>query len=121
MVLTVLMLGGVLLSASAIAGFLMFYQARQANDAVNSAKAFFAADTALEWQIYCFEKGFRTQTAGCDPNQQPGVLTAIPVSFLNRASASASYLLDAVRREITYRSQGVSGRAVRALETVFAL
>jgi hypothetical protein len=52
MLLTVLVIGGLLLGASSIAGLLMVYQLRQASDIANSTKAIFAADTGLEWELY---------------------------------------------------------------------
>ena len=52
MLLTVLVIGGLLLGASAIAGLMMVYQLRQASDVVNSTKAIFAADTGIEWELY---------------------------------------------------------------------
>lgn len=56
MLLTVVVIGGLLLSASAIAGLLMLYQIRQSTDIINSTKAIFAADTGIEWELYkCFK------------------------------------------------------------------
>ena len=52
MLLTVLVIGGLLLGASAIAGLMMVYQLRQASDVVNSTKAIFAAHTGIEWEPY---------------------------------------------------------------------
>jgi len=52
MLLTVLVIGGVLLGASSIAGLLMVYQIRQASDVTNSTKAIFAADSGVEWELY---------------------------------------------------------------------
>ncbi len=52
MLLTVLVIGGLLLGASSIAGLLMVYQIRQSSDVINSTKAIFAADTGLEWELY---------------------------------------------------------------------
>ena len=48
------MLNGVLISASAVAGLLITYQIRQANDSVESTKAFFAADAGIEDALYCY-------------------------------------------------------------------
>ena len=52
MLLTILVIGGLLLGASAIAGLLMVYQIRQSSDITNSTKAIFAADTGIEWGLY---------------------------------------------------------------------
>jgi len=52
MLLTVLILGGSILSASTIAGYLMLLKIRTASDIANSTKAIFAADTGIEWELY---------------------------------------------------------------------
>jgi|GEM_PF-1909383 len=54
MILSTVLIGGALLSATAIAGFVLFFQIRQAGDAVQSAAAFFAADAGIENAIYCY-------------------------------------------------------------------
>lgn len=53
LLVTVLLLGGAAVAASAIAGYLMLLSIRQSSDAGNSAKAIFAADTGIEWNLYC--------------------------------------------------------------------
>ncbi len=103
MILSVLMLGGVLLGASALAGLLMVYQIRQANDAVNSAKAFFAADAMIEWQTYNI---YTSSTP-----------LAAPV-FTSGVSGTSTILFPP--GEIVIRSQGFSGNVTRALETVLS-
>ncbi len=102
MILSVVMIGGVLLGASAIVGTLLVYQIRQSNNAIDSAKAFFAADAGIEWQSYSYFK---------DPTISQlvfsGGVSAVPsISFLPDGSARI-------------RSQGFAGHLVRALETVF--
>lgn len=52
MLLTVLILGGTILSASTIAGYLMTLKIRASSDIANSAKAIFAADAGVEWELY---------------------------------------------------------------------
>lgn len=54
MILAVLALGGTMLGATAIAGFLMLYQIRQATDFEASSKALFAADAGTEWALYSY-------------------------------------------------------------------
>ena len=56
MLLTVLTLGGTILSATTIAGLLMLYQIRQTSDLANSGRAIFAADAGVEWGLYQFIK-----------------------------------------------------------------
>lgn len=56
MLLSMLILGGILLGASTLAGLLMLYQIRAASNAGQSAQAIFAADTGIEWGLYCVVK-----------------------------------------------------------------
>ena len=57
MLLTVLILGGVVLSVSAVAGYITVQKIRQSSDSANSTKAIFAADTGIEWELYKQFKG----------------------------------------------------------------
>ena len=102
MVMVVVMIGGLLLAATAIAGLLTVYQIRQSNDAVSSAQAFFAADAALEWQLANYNKNYDT-----------------PIVFTNGATATSNFtpLGDG---SLDFTSQGFAGNTVRALETIFA-
>jgi len=52
MLLTVLILGGSILAASTITGYLMLLKVRESSDITNSAKAIFAADSGIEWELY---------------------------------------------------------------------
>ena len=108
MVLSVVMLGGVLMSASAIAGLLMVYQIRQANDAVNSAKAIFAADTGIEWGIYMFSRPTSTELAPTLSNGASFTVTCYNFSFneVNCHNASTSII----------RSSGRSGTSQRTFQ-----
>lgn len=54
MILTTILVSGIMVSASAIAGLLMFYQLRQSNDAYASNIAMFAADAGLEASLSCY-------------------------------------------------------------------
>lgn len=100
MILTVIMLGGLILTATAIAGLLTIYQIRQSNDAVNSTRAFFAADAALEWQLF---KSYKNPSA-------------TPLTFSNGMTATSS-VNKKLNGEWDFFSQGFSGNTVRALET----
>ncbi len=50
--LTVLVLAGSMLGASMIAGYLMLLKIRASSDITNSARAIFAADAGIEWELY---------------------------------------------------------------------
>jgi hypothetical protein len=52
MLIATLALGGAILGATAIAGYLTAYQIRATTDFANSAKAIFAADAGTEWALY---------------------------------------------------------------------
>ena len=56
MVMITIITGGIVLSASVIAGMLMFYQLRDVNDTVKSGMALFAADTGIEETLHCYFK-----------------------------------------------------------------
>ena len=105
MMMAIVMMGGVLLSAAAIAGLLMVFQIRESNDSVNSTRAFFAADAALEWEIY-------------NQLQAGGTLSNI-VFDDPYISADATSSVDSVTGEITMDSEGYSGHSARSLESVF--
>ena len=52
MLLTVLVLGGSMLAASTVAGYLTLLKIRTSSDITNSGKAIFAADTGVELELY---------------------------------------------------------------------
>ncbi len=95
MLLTVLVIGGLLLGASSIAGLLMVYQIRQSSDVVNSTKAIFAADTGIEWELYRMFK---------DANYSKPSMT-------NNADFNTT-----VYGTSTIKSVGTSGNSSRAFE-----
>lgn len=62
LILSTVLIGGALLSASAIAGFVLFFQIRQAGDAESSTAAFYAADAGIERATYCYyRQNFSTE------------------------------------------------------------
>lgn len=97
-----------MIGAAAIGSLLLIYQIRTVNDAVNSAKAIFAADTGIELVTWCAFKG-------CNPNDADD-----PPSLVfedNSVSFKTSY--KATGSTQTIGSQGFSGNAVRILKSVF--
>lgn len=110
LLISVVMMGGALLGAAAIAGVLMLYQIRQANNAADSAKALFAADAGLEWNTYC------VFVAGTDEN---GDCLVPRPAFDNGASFTAS--IDVGANSIHIASDGLAGDSVRSLESTFRL
>lgn len=93
--MTVLVIGGLLLGASSIAGLLMVYQIRQSSDVINSTKAIFAADTGIEWELYRILK---------DSNYPKPIMT-------NQADFSTT-----VYGTSTIKSVGTSGNSSRAFQ-----
>ncbi|MEK7568471.1 MAG: hypothetical protein AAB498_02495 [Patescibacteria group bacterium] len=98
MILTVLVMGGVILSASAIIGYLTFSKLRQAGDFSKSAKAIFAADAGIEWELY---KYFRDAT--------------YPKPVFNNNSD-----FDSVNNGVTIKSIGSHINVLRAFEMQLA-
>lgn len=113
--LSVIMLNGILISASAVAGLLITYQIRQANDSVESMKAFFAADAGIEDALYCYYMLSSGTAASC----------AGSGSLINSKGDRVYYSktitsqLDSNNEQIGFvlNSVGNSGRTQRILET----
>ncbi len=111
MIISVVMLGGILLSAAAIAGLLMIYQIRASNDAVNSAKAVFAADAGIEAVTWCTFK----------PDCPWINFIDAPFNFDESAVTFKIQAREITADQFEIRSQGLAanGKVVRILETVF--
>ena len=127
MLLSIMILGGVMLSASVIASVLLWYQVRQVNDAVSSAKAIFAADTGIEFISWCFFKGCNDVMS--DPENPPAhSCPDSPLSLISSGENAVSFEGDDVCFEIesnidegvlTRQSRGYSGKTVRIVEAQF--
>ena len=90
MLIAVLSLGGAILGATAIAGFLTLYQIRDTTDSENSAKAIFAADSGVEWAQFNY---YCTSENRC-PDVTPGLSTYPTSSFSNGAAATINCYSD---------------------------
>ena len=110
MMITVIVLGATLLSATVVAGLLLVLQIRQGGDLTASARAFYAADAGLEWGLYQF-----TQE---NPLGSPTFTNtaAAAVTCYDAASAVVNCLSTSTK---SIRSVGSSGQASRALEASF--
>ncbi|OGZ00507.1 MAG: hypothetical protein A2946_00870 [Candidatus Liptonbacteria bacterium RIFCSPLOWO2_01_FULL_53_13] len=109
MILTVVAIGGTLLAATTVAGLLVVYQLRQSSDAVNSAKAIFAADAGIEWGLYQFFK--------------PALAGGGGPAFSNSASVTISCFPGTSCKDASTNLIKVVGRsanAARALELSWA-
>ena len=137
MLLTVLVLSATLLSVTAIAGLLTFYQIKQATNVKNSVKAIYAAETGIELELYRWEKD-RSDCHGAplpsapvglsqwSPGEgdYPASADCYPASvFENGATFDTriTYGLDAngETRLVSVKSTGQSGSAARALQVQF--
>ena len=105
MILTVLTIGGTLLSISLISGLLMLFQIRQSGDLANSTKALFAADAGVEW--YLKNQGLLTHPAAYD--SIIGSTSFSPVPFTNGAAFEVITESDLVAKVI-----GRAGNSKRA-------
>lgn len=116
MILSVLMLSGLILSATAIAGFLVQYQIRQISDMESSAKAFFAADAALEWRTYCFWKDENVAGNSC----VDGAVTPFVLQLQSPGVEGASSIaLSGSSVKITASGTAAYGKVIRLLDSSF--
>lgn len=110
MLLTVIMMSGIFMVATAIAGMLTFYQLQQANDISNSAAAIFAADGSLEEGVYRYLKTEIDCEGVCDLEVSP---------FGNRAIGEVQVIMPAAENDpVRFKSFGFdpSRRTTRSLE-----
>ncbi len=104
LLVSVIMMGGALLGAAAIAGLLMLYQIRQSNNVEDSTKALFAADAGVEWQTYC------TFVTGSD-------LCPSAPTFTNGAGFTTE--VNSTSSAIYISAEGTAGDSIRSLESTF--
>lgn len=128
MILTTIMIGGLFLMASAIAGLLMFYQLQQATDFGNSTIAIFAADANLERALYYYFYEYRYNPDL--PNRCYPPLSLQPpcsgpaVNLSNQASGSYTLIIPPPDIAISYPTTTITatgfdagGRTIRLLQT----
>ena len=102
-----------MIGAAAIGSLLLIFQIRTVNDAVNSSKAIFAADTGIELVTWCAFKG-----CDIDPGKDYGADKPPPLVFED-SSVSFKTSYETSPSAQTIGSRGFSGNAVRILESVF--
>ena len=116
MLLTVLIVSGTILGATAIAGVLMLYQLRQATDFGRSLQALFAADTGLEWRLY--RKFAETEEGKNYP--QPILSDKASASFVATESSTSIQSVGCAGAMIPGAPSGRCPRPVtRAFEIIF--
>ena len=124
MLITVLVLSGTILGATAIAGLLMIYQVRQSTDIMNSTKAIYAADSGIEWRLYKFFKTDFQVCKNCSDPVDPG--GACPQPAMLNISGSQSPIITScatfggVATTTVIKATGNSGNTSRAFEIILA-
>ncbi len=122
MLLTVVILSGLLLSASTIGGLLMLYQIRQSADIANSSKAIYAADSGLEWRLYKFFKD-GAKCLDCPDGQnctQPSFSNDAAIFQASCVLQSSTLADGSTEDDLTVKATGEASRNYRALETTFS-
>ncbi len=126
MLVTTLILGGVIIGATTIAGLITLYRLRQMGAAKESAISFFAADAGLERALYfCFKNPPTLPPPGVPPPGYPFSLGCADFT------SSVDPISDTSHGQTTYtvqysdgpphaiRSVGHNARSSRALRFVF--
>lgn len=118
MLLTVLLTGGVLLAATAVAGLMMIYQIRQTTAMIDSVQAIFAADAALEWSLFCRV----VWTIQKENGMAPDIFSDFSCPYSNPTqpdmSNGASAVISVINEGI--RVVGTSHQSSRAFEMTFS-
>ncbi len=131
MMLIVVIMGGLALSASGIAGLLMFFEVQRSNDAASSAMAGFAADAGVEKALSCyyhtpgdtlFPLGYNAAMDVCvdSGSLHNGATYDTRLWCVDWSMNRVSCLDNASVAGFKVRSIGVSQRAERILETFYA-
>jgi len=111
MILTVMLLSGAILSASALAALLVLFQLRQASDIKSSTQAIFAADSGIECILY---EAVVNGASGVGDFANCGELALTPpINLDNGASYVVTVGVGAVK------SAGRAGKTSRAFEVSF--
>ncbi|KKU14387.1 MAG: hypothetical protein UX22_C0026G0009 [Candidatus Jorgensenbacteria bacterium GW2011_GWA2_45_9] len=129
MIIVTIIIGFVVLSSTALAGFLLYSQIKQSNDSVASGMALFATDAGLETALYRYY--LNENVFGVGANEQ-SELSDISVILSNSAGADANlWCVDADMAKVScsaatpvygfkVRSIGSAARTERIIETFYA-
>ena len=120
MLIAVFAIGGSLLAATAIAGFLMVYQIRQSVDAVNSTRAIMASDAGIERALYYFSTSTDSQPAAASKGgpvleTQSGLFSSSDVGY-TVFCYSGTQVSSTCANASTVRSYGDAVDATRIFE-----
>ncbi len=120
MILITVMLGGLILSATAIAGLLMFYQLQRSTDAASSGRAVFAVDAASERVLECY---FHELVLDFTPDATAEYCHN-GITLGNGSSGEAGIYFDIKGGKVIgfwIRGKGFAGSTERGLESYFSV
>jgi len=106
MLLTAVLISGIVLSATSLAGLLTIYQLRQVTDVTNSTKAIFAADSGVECALYKHNFSDPTKPRQIDCGETKPVTLSNNATFQTNPDQNISV--------------GTSGRSSRAFQIYFS-
>ncbi len=107
MLLSIILIGSALLVSGAIAGLLTMYQIQESNNVVDSTKAFFGADSMIEWQTYEYMQAPATPLS--EPAFSNGVSATSSVSVTTSPGATTTII----------QAEGTAGNSIRTLQSIF--
>lgn len=115
--LSVMVLGGIMISATVIAGLLTRFQISQVNDAVSSARALFVGDSAVEFAAWQFFK--QGDPVDPDCNIVPSDCSGIEFDDITaRCNLFCNYT-PPPDETLNITAEGFAGRTSRVIETNF--
>ncbi len=130
MILITIMMGGLMLSATAIAGLLMFYQLQQTSNTAASGMAIYAADAASEQALNEYYHGTPLSST---PTDSATAYYQTNVGLQNEAKGNAAIYFDFLGKAgscggsgttplgFCVESAGNSGATTRALQSYFSV
>jgi len=134
LIMTVILMGGIMIGTTAIAGIVLIYAVRSATLAGFSSQAIYAADAGLEWELYqYFAPGGTNQPP---PNFNDVNVVVETCSFVvedlgvtNNADSSGDNVrrldnngnCDGLNPDLTMRSVGKAGPESRKVNRAFEL
>ncbi len=129
MVMVTIMIGTIMATVGAVAGFLTYYEVRQANDSEKSAMSFYAADAGIEKTMLCYftlpgvgelDTACDFGSTGGDLRLQNNAVAATDLSCVDTAGSPVSCAENESVGGFTVKSFGSSQDTERVLETFFA-
>jgi hypothetical protein len=129
MILAVLALGGTILGATTVAGFLTLYQLREATNFEASSKSIFTADAGTEWALYNYYHGATAMADDCplaiangapSPSQTCTFSNGATVQVTCSDSNNSPTSCNASSTAVSAIAKGSAGNTKRAFSLYFA-